>query len=81
MYRAVTYTGYQFVIKSDSMDTLVIAALHYFITQRRDVVWEGLNPCHRTSPSAGACLCTYAACCARPPGDPKSMLGHYWTSY
>ena len=67
MYRAVINTGYQLAIRLDDMDAIDITALRHFITQRRDAVWEGLDVCPRTCPSAGARLCTYAAWFARPP--------------
>ena len=67
MYRAVIDTGYQLAIRLDDMDAIDITALRHFITQRRDAVWEGLDVCPRTCPSAGARLCTYAAWFARPP--------------
>ena len=67
MYRAVIDTGYQLAIRLDDMDAIDIVALRHFITQRRDAVWEGLDVCPRTCPSARARLCTYAAWFARPP--------------
>ena len=67
MYRDVINTGYQLAIRLDDMHAIDITALHHFITQRRDAVWEGLDVCPRTCPSAGARLCTYAAWFARPP--------------
>ena len=66
MYRAFG-DGYQLATRVDDMHAIDITALHYFITRRRDTVWQGLDPCPRTCPSAGACLCTYAAWFARPP--------------
>ena len=70
MYRAIIDTGYQLAVRLDDMDTIDITALchdHHDITQHRDAVWEGLDPCPRTCPSAGARLCMYAAWFARPP--------------
>ena len=76
MYRAVIDTGYQLAVRLNDMDAIDITALRHFITQRCDAVWEGLDVCLRTCPSARARLCIYAAWFARPL---TIMLGHCWT--
>ena len=67
MYIAIINTGYQLAIGLDDMDTIDITTLRHFITRCHDAVWEGLDSCPRTCPSAGARLCTYAAWFARQP--------------
>ncbi len=67
MYSVTLGTGYQLGSRMDDMDAIDITALKSLITQQRDEVWTGLDPCPRTCPSNGARSCTHAAWFARPP--------------
>ena len=69
MNRAVIDTGYQPAVRMADIDTSKIdmTALRQLITQRYNAVWDGLDLCTRTCPSARARLCTHAAWFAWPP--------------
>jgi hypothetical protein len=59
MLHSLKAVGYVLTIRVDSMDLIDLGCLARKLDRHQSRVWDGLDVCPRTGPSAGAKLCTY----------------------
>jgi len=74
MFKSIRGLGYDMNIRIDSMDSLDLSLVTQLLQRRTGAVWQGLDYCPRTCPSAKARLCTYNAWFARLPGKSASAI-------
>jgi hypothetical protein len=64
--RGLKMLGYNFTIRCDTLEPVPIAVVLHLLHAQSVCVWDGLDVCPRTCPSAAATLCTYTRWFARP---------------
>ncbi len=76
LMRGLLDMGYQFNLRYDTMEPISVKRVLELLRAEASDLWQGIDVCPRTCPSAHAQLCTYERWFARPVGmrRPRALL-------